>query len=145
MRRFSFKRTSDHEQDMTPMVDVTFLLLIFFMVTASFSLQKTLAMPRAPQDAAMHRQDDLQEEPIEIHVDSFGSFTVVTTNGETETPSKRRMVTVLRQAIESDEAQPVRIMADEAVKLRFLVDAIDRAKSAGAVRISVQQVDGFTP
>src|SRR5688572_20269137 len=29
------------EMDMTPMVDVTFLLLIFFMVTASFTMQKS--------------------------------------------------------------------------------------------------------
>ena len=40
---------ADSDMDMTPMVDVTFLLLIFFMVTAAFSLQKSLQIP-APKD-----------------------------------------------------------------------------------------------
>ena len=37
--------------DMTPMVDVTFLLLIFFMITAAFSIQKSMqAEPPEPED-----------------------------------------------------------------------------------------------
>ena len=36
---------SEDDLDMTPMVDVTFLLLIFFMVTAAFSLQKSINVP----------------------------------------------------------------------------------------------------
>ena len=39
---FEKKDIPEDELDMTPMVDVTFLLLIFFMVTASFTLQKSL-------------------------------------------------------------------------------------------------------
>jgi serine/threonine protein kinase len=35
------------EMDLTPMVDVTFLLLIFFMITASFSMQKSFDVPPA--------------------------------------------------------------------------------------------------
>jgi hypothetical protein len=36
---------TSQDMDMTPMVDVTFLLLIFFMVTASFSVQKSIQRP----------------------------------------------------------------------------------------------------
>lgn len=35
------------EMDLTPMVDVTFLLLIFFMITASFTMQKCFNVPPA--------------------------------------------------------------------------------------------------
>lgn len=35
------------EMDLTPMVDVTFLLLIFFMITASFTMQKCFDVPPA--------------------------------------------------------------------------------------------------
>jgi serine/threonine protein kinase len=35
------------EMDLTPMVDVTFLLLIFFMITASFTMQKCFDVPQA--------------------------------------------------------------------------------------------------
>ena len=49
-------RTADTEfedMDLTPMVDVTFLLLIFFMITASFTLQNTITVPPPdPNDGA---------------------------------------------------------------------------------------------
>ena len=40
--KISGRELDDSGLDMTPMVDVTFLLLIFFMITASFSMQKSL-------------------------------------------------------------------------------------------------------
>ncbi|MGL6194708.1 MAG: ExbD/TolR family protein, partial [Thermoguttaceae bacterium] len=39
------RKTEQQELDMTPMVDVTFLLLIFFMVTAAFALQRSIEVP----------------------------------------------------------------------------------------------------
>ncbi len=42
---FERKFQSEDDLDMTPMVDVTFLLLIFFMITAAFSLQKSMEVP----------------------------------------------------------------------------------------------------
>ena len=45
-------RRTDDELDMTPMVDVTFLLLIFFMITAAFALQKSIEIPKTATDEA---------------------------------------------------------------------------------------------
>ena len=42
--------------DLTPMVDVTFLLLIFFMITASFSIQMVLPFPAPDPDKARCRR-----------------------------------------------------------------------------------------
>ncbi len=44
---------TEAELDMTPMVDVTFLLLIFFMVTAAFTMQKSFQVP-APMRMHKH-------------------------------------------------------------------------------------------
>jgi biopolymer transport protein ExbD len=66
--------------DITPMVDVTFLLLIFFMVTASFSLQKSIQVPRQQADASSPNPDpDVQPEleSIEVQIDEHGSFMVL--------------------------------------------------------------------
>jgi biopolymer transport protein TolR len=44
----SRKRSSDGgDLDITPMIDVTFLLLIFFMVTSTMSSEKELDIPKA--------------------------------------------------------------------------------------------------
>lgn len=59
--------------DLTSMVDVTFLLLIFFMVTASFSLQKTIEIPPPKQDQKGAAQsltiEDLQANTIFVKID----------------------------------------------------------------------------
>ena len=54
------------EMDLTPMVDVTFLLLIFFMVTAAFSLQKSIEMPRQQTDAPSTTVVEQEEEDLDI-------------------------------------------------------------------------------
>ena len=43
----SSKRRSDDELDLTPMIDVTFLLLIFFMVASTMQSRPDLDMPEA--------------------------------------------------------------------------------------------------
>jgi biopolymer transport protein ExbD len=49
--------------DMTPMVDVTFLLLIFFMITASFNIQKSMpAEPPEPEDEGAARTEAVEEQ-----------------------------------------------------------------------------------
>lgn len=61
------------EMDLTPMVDVTFLLLVFFMITASFSLQKSLEVP--PPDpnekgaSSAPSLEDLEKESIMVEID----------------------------------------------------------------------------
>ncbi len=59
--------------DMTPMIDVTFLLLIFFMITASFSLQKTLQIPKPSLDekGAQQQQtlDDFEANSVIVQID----------------------------------------------------------------------------
>ena len=63
----------DEEMDLTPMVDVTFLLLIFFMITASFSIQKTLEVPPPdPEEkgaSTSQKLEDIKEQSVEVHID----------------------------------------------------------------------------
>lgn len=46
---------------MTPMVDMTFLLLIFFICTATFNLQKSIDMPVPDQSEAAAQSRTLEE------------------------------------------------------------------------------------
>ena len=69
-------RVDEDELDMTPMVDVTFLLLIFFMITASFQFQQSLpaSAPEPEQQAAASAANDEEpdQEPVVVEVAADG-------------------------------------------------------------------------
>lgn len=96
------------EMDMTPMVDVTFLLLIFFMVTAAFSMQKSLEIPKPKQDepSTQVQQLDPEEDPeyVTVYVDEFNTYRVVTVDWDEEAPSEQELLRKLREARNGNSA-----------------------------------------
>lgn len=135
------------EMDMTPMVDVTFLLLIFFMVTASFAVQKSIAMPRQQSDAPSSQpveqpQDELDQ--VTVQIDEFGAFLVLAADWEREVAGKPSLVSALRDAQPSSGGGArLVIECHETAKLQSLVDAMDAGTISGYGELQVTQVDGF--
>ena len=143
---FTKKKREEEELDMTPMVDVTFLLLIFFMVTAAFSLQKSIEMPRQQTDApstTVVEEEEEDLEMVEVQVDEFGSFLVLATDWQEETPGKQNLITALKRANEGGGGTRLVIKVHELCKLQFLVDAMDAGTIAGYVETQVTQVEEF--
>jgi len=140
------KRKED-ELDMTPMVDVTFLLLIFFMVTASFSLQKSIESPRQQSDApSMNNEPEETEEldMVTVQINEFGSFLVLAPDWERETPGKQNLIRALREAL-GDGNTPMKLAIEvhESAKLQALVDCMDAGTICDYGEVQVTQVDGF--
>ena len=98
------EKIPEDELDMTPMVDVTFLLLIFFMVTASFTLQKSLPQPPASSDeASMNvQQEEEAKDYVEVIIDQNNTY-YVTSRGEEEreAPSETEMRTLVKDAVDT--------------------------------------------
>ncbi|MEO1524402.1 MAG: biopolymer transporter ExbD [Planctomycetota bacterium] len=144
---FGRKKREEEDADMTPMVDVTFLLLIFFMVTAAFSLQKSIQMPRQQTDLpSQTQQDDPEEvETTELEIDEFGSFFIMSPTFERETPGKQNLIINLKKAIDDNGGKTMKmvIKVHEQCKLQFLVDAMDAGTLTGFSPIQVTQVEGF--
>jgi biopolymer transport protein ExbD len=137
----------EEEMDMTPMVDVTFLLLIFFMVTAAFSLQKSIKMPRqqtdAPSTAAVEQETE-ELDQVEVQVDEFGSFLVLGPDWERETPGKQNLVSALKEAMAGrSDGMKLIVKVHEMAKLNALVDAMDAGAIAGYTELQVTQVEEF--
>ena len=141
------KKREEEELDMTPMVDVTFLLLIFFLVTASFSLQKSIAMPRQTSDlpSTSNVEEPTEElDPIELEIDQYGAFLVLAPDWERETPGKQNLITALKDAIgNNQEGMRLNIKVHEDAELQALVDGMDAGTIAGFTELQVVQVDGF--
>ena len=69
----------DEGLDMTPMVDVTFLLLIFFMITASFAVQKSMqTTPPEPDEEGVSQNvnDDVEEDSVVVEIDAENNIRV---------------------------------------------------------------------
>jgi len=103
-RRDNDEKTDD--MDMTPMVDVTFLLLIFFMITAAFALQKSLEVPPVDDDQAAPTQtvEDLEKDSIVVRVDGDNVYWVGCPmwTEEQRAPSMTDMRAKVREAREGD-------------------------------------------
>lgn len=125
------------ELDLTSMVDVTFLLLIFFMVTASFSLQKTIEVPSPKPDDKGAAQsltiEDLQSNTVFVKIDERnGIFVDDVPAGD---PSK--LSDVLTQARLTTLRNEVAIDAHPEALHETVVQVIDAATAAGMQKIRI--------
>lgn len=70
--------SEEAEMDMTPMIDVTFQLLIFFMIAATYIVQKTMLLPRfeADEGAPTVTLSELARDNIVVRVARDRSVTV---------------------------------------------------------------------
>lgn len=141
------RKKVEAEMDMTPMVDVTFLLLIFFMVTASFSLQKSIALPPQQSDAPSSSPVEKEQEEMDqvsLQVNEFGGFLVLAADWEREVAGKPALVAALREAKQGLGAQVrLAIECHESAELQHLVNAMDAGAICEYSEMQVTQVDGF--
>jgi len=140
----------DDDMDMTPMVDVTFLLLIFFIMTATFSLQKSLQVPTPqPEEAstqAIPQETDEDPEVLTVEVDPTNTFFVYMPDGgdPEEAPSVAELYVKLRQA--RDEASrpfsKLVVRAHEDCMHESVVAALDAGMLIGMDEIQLMTITG---
>jgi biopolymer transport protein ExbD len=144
-------RPEEAEMDMTPMVDVTFQLLIFFMVTASFTMQKSLPIPatKESQAAAARSVQEYEEDPayMTVRVDQFGTFFVTAAqwDDEVECPSEQELLVKLREGrlggASGDAASKMLVLAHgDAVHSRIVL-ALDAGVSAGFNEVQLASIE----
>ena len=130
------------------MVDVTFLLLIFFMVTASFAMQKSLEFPNPKQKENASAQDrtiadiDNRDDYIVVRIDGDNVYHI---EGR-ETYSRQELLAILRDIKNADTnslSVPLNLLviADNSAKHETVVSAIDAGNAAGITRIQYTNVD----
>lgn len=139
------KKIQEDELDMTPMVDVTFLLLIFFMVTASFTLRKSFEQAHSqvndPSQNVAEEEED-EEDFVEVVIDQTNTYYIRTRDTEEiEAPSDLEMKDTLREAKASYGADRLIIRAHEDALHSKVVKVLDTANSVGIGRIETVVTD----
>ena len=134
----------EDELDMTPMVDVTFLLLIFFMVTASFTLQKSIPQPPAASDAPstnVIEEEEEQQDYVEVIIDQNNSYYVTTRDSEErEAPSETEMRRMIKDAKDTYSPERIVITAHVDATHARLIAVCDAGQSSG-LKIEVKTTD----
>jgi biopolymer transport protein ExbD len=129
MRRRRHQLTEDEtELNMTPMLDIVFIMLIFFIVTSSFIKETGVEVER-PAAATATRQE-------------HGSILIAITADNGIWVDRRRVepaalgVVIERLHAENPEGTVV-VQADRAARAGLLVQVIDQARRAGVEDVAI--------
>ena len=124
---------SDHEIDMTPMLDIVFIMLIFFIVSTSFIRESGVEINRPEAQTAQTKE-------------SAGVMVAITANDEVWIDQKlidQRMVrpTIERLRVEQPDLG-VMIQADQQANTGVLITVLDQVKLAGVQQVAVASKNG---
>lgn len=130
--KLSPQKPENPDVNLTPMIDVVFLLLLFFMVSTSFIRESSLKvdLPEATGEAMVE-----QETPIDIVINATGDFII---NEVTLEDNSRENITNVLKTIAGDNNDPhVIISADADTEYQNIVTAMDTAQQLGYTRLTL--------
>jgi len=129
-----FRQTAQQDPDinLTPLIDVVFLLLIFFMVSTTFTRESEITVD-LPESTVS--QTEREDEPLEIIIDAQGRYFVnqkPVINKKLET-----LIGALRKELEASGATALVINADAQTPHQFVITAMDAARHLGIEKLSL--------
>jgi biopolymer transport protein ExbD len=125
---FSGRKRMHFHLNITPMIDIVFLLLIFFMLTSSFIDQRAIKIDLPETSHA----DEKVEEDIVISIDSEGKISL-----GTETLRLTELHESLKEKIGIATRKNVIIRGDRNVSFGTAVKVMDIVRETGAEGMTV--------
>ena len=128
------RRTEEESQiDLTPMLDVVFIMLIFFIVTATFINETAIDVQRPP---TTDEPPDMENKNIVFQVGPAGNIRL----GDRNIDVRSVRANVERLRAENPEAKVI-ISADPKSKSEVYIKIADQAREAGIYDISLATPD----
>ena len=126
------QKSEEPDVNLTPMIDVVFLLLLFFMVSTSFIRESSMKVD-LPEATGQPLVETL--EPIDIIINKDGEFTI----GETilAKPNKQQLSELLKLAAGENKDPHIIISADATADYQNIVTAMDTAQQLGYTRLTL--------
>lgn len=114
--------------DMAPLIDVVFLLLIFFMLTSTFLVPEAidLALPKSKSAEVS------DPPPITLTLDHSG---VLTVNGNRV--QLENLHTILAPLLKTDVGRAVALKSDARTAVQQLIEVMDEVRAAGGNNIAL--------
>ena len=125
----AYKHSSTEvEINLTPMLDVVFILLIFFIITASFVQETGIKVSLSQAESAVAQEKD----PIRISIDRHGEIRV-----KDQVMDIRTLQGMLQKMHLENPQRAVIILADKASDNASLVKVLDQVHRAGIENIAI--------
>lgn len=122
------KKTEAQNVDISPLIDMVFILLIFFIVSTTFVKDMKIDLDRPGASSAEMASD----KSLKIYISAEGKIFI---DGE----EIRSWVVqgIVRERIAADSDTPILIVTDRQVQAGLLVEVVDSCRLAGATDIGV--------
>ncbi len=124
------ERAGEASQDLnvTPLIDIVFILLVFFVVTTTFAHELGIEVTRPEAETGEAQAVDV----LRVAVSARGEITV---DGRPTHPW--RLEAEVRHRLAEHDGDAVLVVADEGVHASKLVEAMDACRRAGAGRVAL--------
>ncbi|WP_444678067.1 ExbD/TolR family protein [Halomonas sp. E19] len=126
--RFARRRREPVEVNLTPLIDVVFLLLIFFMVSTTFETRQALELELPESSAGV----DLERTPVVLVVTEQGDYRL----GERRLPADS-LASAMAGDAEQARQQGLIVEADARARHADVVRALDAAGSLGIRQVRI--------
>jgi biopolymer transport protein ExbD len=129
--RFRRSRQEEVSVNITPLIDVVFLLLIFFMVTTTFTRETQLQID-LPESQSQISAEQLK--PLEVLIDRNGNYAI---NGQVLI---KHDIQSLKRAISEtsdDTSTPIVLTADSSAPHQAFIVALDAVAQLGFSKVSI--------
>jgi biopolymer transport protein ExbD len=126
---FKRKKRISTPPDITPMIDVVFLLLIFFMLSTTFIIHPgiTITLPKSSAEEIKK-----EKEEIEVTISENGMIYI-----KEKEVTDEELKSIFAEAASSSMESVVIINADEKAKHGRVVLVMDSAKESGITKLAV--------
>ncbi|MCP4129107.1 MAG: biopolymer transporter ExbD [Gammaproteobacteria bacterium] len=126
------QRKESPELNLTPLIDVVFLLLIFFMVSTTFDKESRIKV-ELPQ-AATQDERDKNDTILDITIDAKGRFYV--NQNEVINTEISTLMGAIEKAVNDKRDLPVIISADANTPHHSVIKVMDAASQLGFVNMT---------
>lgn len=135
--KINVRERDEPEINLTSLIDVVFLLLIFFMVSTSFVKQSQISIRLPQADNKVMIEDTV--ESIDVMITEQGTYLV---NGRELINNKAETIrNALQKVSGGDTSLRLTISADANTRHQYVVTAMDVAGKLGFVQISIATVN----
>jgi len=126
--KFRRKKEQVSDVDMSPLIDMVFILLIFFMVSSTFVKDMKLDLERPGASSASRASSKV----IRVYIDNTGETYV-----DNQPVKTWAIQGKLRDMLRASTEKSVLVVTDDKIAVEKLIDVVDQCRLSGAKDVAV--------